>query len=116
MRLNEITYTDAQPVDGYGDGFFRIGGKVFEGPVLVGPKGIEMWGGYDDAAPLQALAGEIDVLFVGTGAQIAHLPTDLRAQLEDAGLGVEVMASPAECSKTARFQPGERMRWLRSRV
>jgi uncharacterized protein len=42
-----------------------------------------------------ALAGDIDVLFMGTGADVAHIPTDLRDQLEDAGIGVEAMASPA---------------------
>ena len=26
MRLNEIEYTDSLPIDGYGPGFFRIGG------------------------------------------------------------------------------------------
>lgn len=97
MRLNEITFTDARPVDGYGPGFFRIGGAVIEGPALAGPKGAVLWGGFDDAAPLMALAGNIDVLFVGTGSEIAHIPSNLRTALEDAGLGVEVMASPAAC-------------------
>ena len=31
MRLNEITYSDAMPVEGYGPGFFRIGGQAVEG-------------------------------------------------------------------------------------
>jgi uncharacterized protein len=97
MRLNEITYTDARPVEGYGPGFFRIGGDVFEGAVIVGPKGVAAWGGYEDASTLLTLAAEIDVLFVGTGAEIAHLPKGLRATLEDAGVGVEAMASPAAC-------------------
>lgn len=97
MRLNEVTYTDAKPVDGYGSGFFRVGGEVFRGPLVVGPKGTQSWGGYDDAAALLALTEEIDVLFVGTGVDTAHLPDDLRRVLEDAGLGVEVMASPAAC-------------------
>lgn len=97
MRLNEIKYTDAKPVEGYGPGFFRIGGEVFEGPLIVGPNGASPWGGFDHSAPLEALAGEIDVLFVGTGAEIAHLPVTLRDRLEGVGLGVEVMASPAAC-------------------
>ncbi|TMV13277.1 Mth938-like domain-containing protein [Arenibacterium halophilum] len=97
MRLNEVTYTDAVPVDGYGPGFFRIGGTVFHGPVLTGPDGPQPWGGVDDTAPLLALVGKVDVLFLGTGADIAHAPAALRATLEQAGLGVEVMASPAAC-------------------
>ncbi|MHA6344138.1 Mth938-like domain-containing protein [Roseivivax sp. CAU 1761] len=97
MRLNEITYTDAQPVDGYGPGFFRIGGTLREGALLLSGQGTRAWGGYDDAAALLALAGEVDVLFVGTGAETAHLPAGLRGELEAAGLGVEVMNSPAAC-------------------
>ncbi|MEL7515043.1 MAG: Mth938-like domain-containing protein [Pseudomonadota bacterium] len=95
MRLNEVTYTDAEPIEGYGPGFFRIGGQVIHGPVLTGPKGPAEWGGYEDVEPLLALAGEIDVLFVGTGADIAHPPAAFRARLEEAGLGVEAMSSPA---------------------
>ena len=47
-----------------------------------------------DRAALLDLAGRIDVLFVGTGAQIAHLPADLAQDLEQAGIAVEAMASP----------------------
>jgi uncharacterized protein len=46
---------------------------------------------------LLAVAAQVDVLFVGTGAEIAHIPRDLRERLEAAGIGVEVMASPAAC-------------------
>ncbi|MCB4380077.1 hypothetical protein FZX02_06325 [Synechococcus sp. MU1644] len=95
MRLNEITYTDAQPVEGYGPGFFRIGGKVVEGGLLTAPTGTGGWGGYDDLEPLLDMAGQVDVLFMGTGAEIAHIPSELRSQLEGAGLGVEVMSSPS---------------------
>lgn len=97
MRLTEITFTDVKPVEGYGNGFFRIGGKVFHGPVLTGPLGTGSWGGYEDRECLLALADHVDVLFVGTGAEIAHLPAELRTAIEDMGVGVEVMASPAAC-------------------
>jgi uncharacterized protein len=97
MRLTEIEYTDALPVEGYGPGFFRIGGKVHEGPLAVLPTGVAPWGGYGDAEALLAVAAQVDVLFVGTGAEIAHIPRDLRERLEAAGIGVEVMASPAAC-------------------
>jgi len=95
MRLNEVSFNDSAPVEGYGPGFFRIGGAVYEGAVLTGGKGTQLWGGYADVEALLALAGDIDVLFLGTGAEIAHIPADLRTALEKAGLGVEVMSSPA---------------------
>lgn len=94
MKLNEIQYPDARPIDGYGPGFFRVGGKVLDGAVLVHAAGAMPWAGLDDSAPLLALAGKIDLLFIGMGAEIAHLPPALQHKLEQAGLGVEVMASP----------------------
>lgn len=97
MQLNEISFAGSVPVDGYGPGFFRIGGEVMQGAVLTGPAGTTTWDGYDDAQTLLALAGEIDVLFVGTGVEIAHIPADLRQSIEAAGIGVEVMNSPAAC-------------------
>lgn len=97
MRLNEISYNDAVPIDGYGPGFFRIGGKRIDGPVTVFPTGVASWGGYGDLALVLAQAGALDVLFVGSGAEIAHAPAEFRRPLEEAGIGVEVMASPAAC-------------------
>ncbi len=97
MRLNEISYNDSVPIDGYGPGFFRIGGQKIEGPVAVFPDGVKTWGGFDDTAVILAQVAALDVLFVGTGAEIAHPPADFRKVLEDAGIGVEVMASPAAC-------------------
>ena len=97
MRLNEVKYDDSQPVDGYGPGFFRIGGKVYEGPTCVFPTGVADWGGYADTETLLAHKDSVDVVFVGTGAEIAHLPENFRDTLEAADMGVEAMASPAAC-------------------
>ena len=94
MRLNEVTYTDAQPIDGYGPGFFRIGGKALGGPLAVLPTGVTDWAGMEDAEPLVV---DVDVMLIGTGPEIAHIPEALRNRLEGAGIGVEVMASPQAC-------------------
>ena len=94
MRLTEITYTDAVPVDGYGPGFFRLGGKVHQGAVLALPTGVAGWDGLEDTKALLDVADQIDVLLVGTGAEIGPLPADFRNALEAAGIGVETMASP----------------------
>ena len=97
MRMTEITLAGATPVDGYGPGFFRVAGQVIEGAVLVTAASARGWGGYDDPAPLLALVDEVDVVFIGTGPETAHMPEDLRDRLHDAGLGVEAMNSPAAC-------------------
>lgn len=97
MRLNEVNYDNSKPVDGYGPGFFRIGGQVYEGGVLVTHSGVAPWGGYADADALLPLKDAVDVIFIGTGAEIAHLPADFRTLFDQAGIGVEPMASPAAC-------------------
>lgn len=97
MLLNEIEFATATPIDGYGPGFFRVGGQVLEGAVIVTETGAKGWGGYEDDAALIELAGTVDVIFVGTGAEIAPLPQALRTRLEGEGIGVEVMASPPAC-------------------
>ena len=97
MRLNEVSYPNAKPVEGYGPGFFRIDGVVHDGALLVLPDGEVTWGGYEDVEIILSAKDVIDVLFVGTGAEIAHIPASLRHTLEEAGIGVEVMNSPSAC-------------------
>lgn len=97
MRLNEVNYDEAKPVDGYGPGFFRIGGKVTEGALIAHAGGVTPWGGFDDVQSLLDLAAKVDVFFIGTGAEINHLPKAFRETFEEAGIGIEPMSSPAAC-------------------
>lgn len=97
MELNEVAFDDVRPIDGYGPGFFRVDGTAHHGAILALPQKVRDWGGYDDTAAILQVRELIDVIFVGTGAEIAHVPPAFRSRLEEAGLGVEVMASPAAC-------------------
>lgn len=97
MRINEVSFTGALPFDGYGPGFFRLGGEVHEGHLIVSDGGVRGWAGFDDPAPLVALAEEIDFVLLGTGAELAHPPKGLRGALEAAGIGIEPMATPSAC-------------------
>ena len=93
--MTPTDFDGAVPVDGYGPGFFRVGGKVIRGGVLVTAEGPAPWGGLDDVAALLALSGKVDVLFLGTGAEIARAPAELAATLEAAGIAIEAMSSPS---------------------
>ncbi|GAB4264750.1 MAG: Mth938-like domain-containing protein [Pararhodobacter sp.] len=97
MRLTETDFGNARPIEGYGPDYFRLGGQVHPAPVAFAADRVIAWHGYDDAEPLLALQGSVDVLFIGTGAEMAPLPAALRQRLEAAGLGVEIMASDAAC-------------------
>lgn len=94
MRLTEVTYGSAKAIEGYGPGFFRVAGHVLRGPCLVTPWDAGPWGGFADIEGPLTLVGRIDVLFVGTGDSIAHVPASFREALEAQGIGVELMASP----------------------
>lgn len=96
IALTEIGFTGpGRPVDGYGPGFFRVGGQLIRGPVLVTPDGAGSWAGLSDPAPLVALAGRVDVLLLGMGPVMAYPDPGLKAAVEGAGLGLEPMDSPA---------------------
>ncbi|MBP1805548.1 Mth938-like domain-containing protein [Rubellimicrobium aerolatum] len=98
MPIEEMRFPDALPVDSYGPGFFRVGGRVIAGPLLILPdSGVRAWGGWEDTGLILAEGARLDVLFVGTGADMAYLPTGFRAVTDDAGIGVEAMPTPAAC-------------------
>lgn len=97
MRVTEIHYPGSPPVDGYGPGFFRVGGEVREGPLLLLPGGIERWDGLGDLDSILEQSDAIDVLLMGMGPEIRPLTPEIRARLEGAGIGVEIMATPPAC-------------------
>lgn len=88
-------FDGAVPVDGYGPGFFRVGGKVHSGPVIVTPLGAQPWSGLEDVDGLLALQGRIDVLFLGLGADIARAPAGLEDRLAAVGIMLEPMSTPS---------------------
>ena len=101
MRMHRIEARGAQPaIDSYGPGGFRIAGAWIAGGLLVGPPGVQPLAdpfGESGVAAAEALAGKIDVLLVGTGAEIRPVPAAVRTRLEAAGMGVEIMSTPAAC-------------------
>ncbi len=97
MRVVEMHFEGGPPVDGYGPGFFRLGGALYRGPVALLPSGPVAWAGLPDIAPFLAETARFDVLFLGMGPEIAPLDPGLRVALEGAGVGVEIMATPPAC-------------------
>lgn len=88
-------FSGAVPIDGYGPGFFRVGGKVHHGAVIVTSDGVLAWQGLEDIQALLDLSGQIDILFIGMGADVAFPPRALSAALEQAGIMAEPMNSPS---------------------
>ncbi|MDG1738892.1 MAG: Mth938-like domain-containing protein [Paracoccaceae bacterium] len=97
MELNEISYSSATPIDGYGPGFFRIGGDALHGPVCLTLNAATKWEGLDDLSIVDLLKGKVDIVLVGTGANMLPVPAPLRMAFEKADIGVEPMTSPSAC-------------------
>ncbi|MEM6943601.1 MAG: Mth938-like domain-containing protein [Pseudomonadota bacterium] len=99
MRMTEVAFGVQPPVDAYGPGGFRIGGAWRDGAVLLSPEGVTPLDHPSDGiAQLAGIeADAVDLVIVGQGPEIAPLPRDWRLALEQAGHGVEHMATPAAC-------------------
>jgi uncharacterized protein len=97
MRMTETEFTGALPIDGYGAGFFRIGGDVHEGDQLLLPGGPTAVQGYEDPSGVIGAKDTFDVLLIGTGSDIAQLPDPMKAALTQAGIFFEIMPTPSAC-------------------
>ncbi|MGY2050209.1 Mth938-like domain-containing protein [Methylobacterium sp. JK268] len=89
-------------IDAYGAGGFRFAEMSHRGSILALPSGIQAWAvteaaGIDAAslAPVLAEADAIDMLLIGTGAEITFLAEALRQRLRAAGIGLDVMQTGA---------------------
>ncbi len=94
-------------LQGYGPGGFRLGETWHAGPVLVTPAGVLPW---PEAAvpvteaalaPVRLLDPLPEILVLGTGDALVPLAGPLRVALCQAGVAVEVMATPAACRTLA---------------
>ena len=110
MRMNEVDFEGMPPIDGYGPGFFRVSGQVMEGHLLMLPSGPQSWKGFEDLEAILGEGGEVDVLFIGMGADIGHPPAAFNEALKGAGIAFEAMGtSPAARTYNVLLSEGRRV-------
>ncbi len=105
MDITPLVKAGAQVIQSYASGRFRVSGVVYESALIVTAGQTMVWDiggdvlalGEDDFAPLIAIAGEIDVLLLGTGAKMVFLDPALKNTLRDKGLSIDVMDTGAAC-------------------
>ncbi len=104
MEIQPLRAGEQLLVEGYGAGTFKVAGGEVTGSMLIRAARFDPWpvaeiGRLEEAAvaPLTALGGEVDVLLIGTGARLEPLARDVRLELRAAGIGVEIMTTPAAC-------------------
>jgi uncharacterized protein len=101
-RLYDGFIPGRYPFDAYGNGGFRFADMSHRGSVLALPSGIKAWPitsitelTDEVLEPIFAEAGEIDLLLLGTGADVAAIPNAFRERFREAGIGLDVMQTGA---------------------
>jgi uncharacterized protein len=100
-------------IDSYGNGGFRFAEMSHRGSILALPSGVRAWpvaqaSDIDEASLAGAFAeaDSIDLLLLGTGAEVAAVPNALRLRLREAGIGLDVMQTGA-AARTYNILVGE---------
>jgi len=93
-----------QIVEGYGDRFFRIGGEVYEGSVLVFPDRVVSWPvatfselTLEQLKPVRDASATVDLLLIGCGQRTELVTRKLYEPLRSDGIVIEAMATGPAC-------------------
>lgn len=108
MDVTPLIKSDAQVIQSYAGGSFRVSGAVYEGPIIVTSTSTAPWAldnkksevkglSEDDFRELVDKADEIDVVLLGCGARRQFIDPALKKALKDKGLSVDVMDTGAAC-------------------
>ena len=97
MELSEISFAGPKPIDSYGPGFFRVGGMIHHGSLALLPDALNVWPGSIDFDFFLERIGQLDVLLVGSGAEISPLKTQITDKFNNLGVGIETMTTPSAC-------------------
>ena len=104
MDVTPLIPQGKQVIESYGEGRFRISGRVHEGSVIVFPDRTVAWpvAEFGELKPeslddIAAARKTVDVLLLGCGAKMQLVPRILREKLRTAGVVIEPMDTGAAC-------------------
>lgn len=102
MDLTPLIPAGRQIIESYGDGRFRISGRVIEGSALVFPDRTLAWpvaaiDQLTDQSLEPVFTGSLELLLLGCGSRMAPVAPALRQRLRAAGIVLETMDTGAAC-------------------
>jgi uncharacterized protein len=101
MVIREAHFPGRAAVDSYGSGGFRFAEMSHKGSILCLPSGIYGWSAVQPVditlANFKRVLGEseLELVLVGTGADLVPLPASLREALMDKGIRADPMSTGA---------------------
>lgn len=117
MRRRESPAYAVPPIDGFGEGGFRVAGARREGHVLIIDGTTKAWSVDADPRALTASdfnaflarADKPDMVVLGLGQALVHPPAEVRRAFRDAGVGLEALDTATAC-RTYNLLAGEARR------
>ncbi len=102
IEIRDAHFPGRAPIDAYGNGGFRFADMSHRGSILCLPSGVYGWdmleGDALTAASLERVladASGIEVLLVGTGANLKPIPAAVKAALKAKGISSDPMSTGA---------------------
>ena len=93
-----------RPIDGYGNGGFRIGGETYTGSIQILADGsVIPWSGDIAALTAESFPDVLaespapEILLVGCGPRAVFIPPPVRQRLRDGGIVMDAMNTGAAC-------------------
>ncbi|WP_105424970.1 Mth938-like domain-containing protein [Neorhizobium tomejilense] len=102
IEIRDAHFPGRAPIDAYGNGGFRFADMSHRGSLLCLPSGVHGWE-LQDGEPLTvaslmkvlAESNQIEVLLVGTGANLKPIPAEVKAALKAKGIASDPMSTGA---------------------
>lgn len=102
IEVREAHFPGRAPIDAYGNGGFRFADMSHKGSLLCLPSGIYGWDvtkpddlTADNFDRLFSEAEDIEILLVGSGADLLPLKPKLRSRLREVNISADPMATGA---------------------
>ena len=102
IEIHEAHFPGRAPIDAYGNGGFRFAEMSHKGSLLCVPSGIYAWDvSIPDELTVESFervlseADDIEILLVGSGADLVPINHDLRRKLREVNISADPMATGA---------------------
>ncbi len=101
MDVTPLISHNAQVIQSYAGGIFKVSGESYNGAVLITATETVLWDvqSFDvlSVSDFEILSKDVDVVLLGTGKTMSIIPPKLRAEIKGIGLSVDSMDTGAAC-------------------